>query len=107
MIYRGFIGSIALAAAIGLTVADAVIILGSVDIVLGVMPSHHARAIYTAMLPDLAPSTILVSATKGLEQGSLLRMSEGFTSSMLRQSAQASEWLCLNVSIASGMESLA
>jgi glycerol-3-phosphate dehydrogenase (NAD(P)+) len=46
------------------------------DIVLGVMPSHHARGIYTAMLPHLTPSMILVSATKGLEQGSLLRMSQ-------------------------------
>jgi len=50
--------------------------LKSADIALGVMPSHHARAIYTAMLPHLTPSMILVSATKGLEQGSLLRMSE-------------------------------
>ncbi len=50
--------------------------LAGADIVLGVMPSHHARAIYTAMLPHLTPSMILVSATKGLEQGSLLRMSE-------------------------------
>jgi glycerol-3-phosphate dehydrogenase (NAD(P)+) len=50
--------------------------LGAVDMVLGVMPSHHARSIYTAMLPHLTPSLILVSATKGLEQGSLLRMSE-------------------------------
>jgi glycerol-3-phosphate dehydrogenase (NAD(P)+) len=50
--------------------------LDSAEIVLGVMPSHHARGIYTAMLPDLNPSMILVSATKGLEQASLLRMSE-------------------------------
>ena len=50
--------------------------LEGADIVLGVMPSHHARGIYTAMLPHLTPSMILVSATKGLEQGSLLRMSE-------------------------------
>jgi glycerol-3-phosphate dehydrogenase (NAD(P)+) len=50
--------------------------LAGADIVLGVMPSHHARGIYTAMLPHLTPSAILVSATKGLEQGSLLRMSE-------------------------------
>jgi len=46
------------------------------EIVLGVMPSHHARGIYTAMLPHLTPSMVLVSATKGLEQSSLLRMSE-------------------------------
>jgi glycerol-3-phosphate dehydrogenase (NAD(P)+) len=50
--------------------------LDRAEIVLGVMPSHHARGIYSAMLPHLTPSTILVSATKGLEQGSLLRMSE-------------------------------
>jgi glycerol-3-phosphate dehydrogenase (NAD(P)+) len=50
--------------------------LEGADIVLGVMPSHHARGLYSAMLPHLSPSTILVSATKGLEQGSLLRMSE-------------------------------
>jgi glycerol-3-phosphate dehydrogenase (NAD(P)+) len=52
------------------------IALEGADIVLGVMPSHHARGIYTAMLPDLNASMILVSATKGLEQASLLRMSE-------------------------------
>jgi len=50
--------------------------LDSADIALGVMPSHHARGLYTAMLPHLTPSTILVSATKGLEQGSLLRVSQ-------------------------------
>ena len=50
--------------------------LDGADIVLGVMPSHHARGLYAAMLPHLTPSMILVSATKGLEQGSLLRMSE-------------------------------
>jgi glycerol-3-phosphate dehydrogenase (NAD(P)+) len=50
--------------------------LHGADIVLGVMPSHHARGIYAAMLPHLTASMILVSATKGLEQGSLLRISE-------------------------------
>lgn len=44
--------------------------------VLGVMPSQHARHLYTAMLPYLNPQSILVSATKGLEKGSLLRMSQ-------------------------------
>jgi glycerol-3-phosphate dehydrogenase (NAD(P)+) len=57
-------------------VSDLPTALAGADIVLGVMPSHHARGIYTAMLAHLTPSTILVSATKGLEQGSLLRMSE-------------------------------
>ena len=50
--------------------------LEGVDIVLAVMPSHHARSIYSAIRPHLTPSMILVSATKGLEQGSLLRMSQ-------------------------------
>jgi glycerol-3-phosphate dehydrogenase (NAD(P)+) len=46
------------------------------EIVLGVMPSHHARALYTEMLPHLRPSMILVSASKGIEEGSLMRVSE-------------------------------
>ncbi len=50
--------------------------LAGADIVLGVMPSHHARGLYTAMVPHLTPSMILVSATKGLEQSSLLRISQ-------------------------------
>ncbi len=46
------------------------------DAVLGVVPSHLARELYTQMLPHLRPSMLLVSATKGLEEGSLLRMSQ-------------------------------
>ena len=45
-------------------------------IVLGVMPSHHARRLYSEMRPHLNHSAILVTATKGLERTSLLRMSE-------------------------------
>ncbi len=44
--------------------------------VLGVMPSKFARAVWSRALPHLAPGAQLVSATKGLEQGSLLRVSE-------------------------------
>lgn len=50
--------------------------LAGADVVLGVMPSHHARRLYTEMLPHLSPAMILVSATKGLEGGTLMRMSE-------------------------------
>jgi len=46
------------------------------SIVLGVMPSRHARGLYTRMLPHLDESMIFVSATKGIENGTLLRMSE-------------------------------
>jgi glycerol-3-phosphate dehydrogenase (NAD(P)+) len=58
------------------TTTELTVALDRADIVLGVMPSHHAKGMYTAMLPHLTPSMILVSATKGLEQGSLLRISE-------------------------------
>jgi len=44
--------------------------------VLTVMPSHVVRAVYGRMLPLLEPGTRLVSATKGLEAGSLMRVSE-------------------------------
>jgi len=50
--------------------------LADADIVLGVMPAAHARAVYTAALPFLTPQMIFVSATKGLEQDSFYRMTE-------------------------------
>jgi glycerol-3-phosphate dehydrogenase (NAD(P)+) len=50
--------------------------LKNAGVVLGVMPSHHARDMYSAILPYLAPSMLIVSATKGIEEGSLLRVSE-------------------------------
>jgi len=50
-------------------------ILGA-DVVLGVMPSHHARRVYTELLPHLNASMLFVSATKGLENGTLLRVSD-------------------------------
>jgi glycerol-3-phosphate dehydrogenase (NAD(P)+) len=50
--------------------------LDASDIVLSVMPSHLARGMYQRILPLLHESTLFVSATKGLENGSLLRVSE-------------------------------
>jgi glycerol-3-phosphate dehydrogenase (NAD(P)+) len=46
------------------------------EFVLTVMPSHVCRSLYEQMLPLLRPEMVLVSATKGLEVGSLMRMSE-------------------------------
>lgn len=46
------------------------------NIVLSVMPSHVVREVYAEMNPWLTPTMRLVSATKGLEAGSLLRMSQ-------------------------------
>ncbi len=46
------------------------------SVVLGVMPSRHARGLYKKMLPHIDAAMIFVSATKGIENGTLLRMSE-------------------------------
>lgn len=50
--------------------------LEGAEVVLGVMPSHHARLLYRRMLPHLEPSMRFVSATKGIENGTLMRVSE-------------------------------
>lgn len=50
--------------------------IAGAEIVLSVMPSDHVRSLYGRMLPWLAPEMLFVSATKGIEQGSLKRMSE-------------------------------
>ncbi|HVT91370.1 MAG TPA: NAD(P)H-dependent glycerol-3-phosphate dehydrogenase [Bryobacteraceae bacterium] len=50
--------------------------LEDADVVLGVMPSKYTRAVWSGILPHLRPETRLVSATKGLEGGTLLRASE-------------------------------
>ena len=51
-------------------------VLEGADIVLTVVPSHHCRSVYRSMLPWLHPGMLLVSATKGIETKTLLRMSE-------------------------------
>ncbi len=49
--------------------------LNGAGTVLSVMPSHVVRAVYNRMAPYLSPETCIVSATKGLEAGSLMRVS--------------------------------
>ncbi len=51
-------------------------VLSDAEIVVSVMPSHHTRRVYTQMKPLLRPEMLFVSATKGIENDSLLRMSE-------------------------------
>jgi glycerol-3-phosphate dehydrogenase (NAD(P)+) len=53
--------------------------ISGAEIVLSVMPSHHARRVWTQMKPLLRPDMLLVSATKGIENESLLRMTEVIT----------------------------
>jgi glycerol-3-phosphate dehydrogenase (NAD(P)+) len=50
--------------------------LDGAEIVLSVVPSHLARGIYQKMLPFLNEQMVFVSATKGLENGTLLQISE-------------------------------
>jgi glycerol-3-phosphate dehydrogenase (NAD(P)+) len=50
--------------------------LDGAQYVLTVMPSHVCRLLFKQMLPNLHPDMILVSATKGLEDESLMRMSQ-------------------------------
>lgn len=50
--------------------------LEDASIVLSVVPSQHVRGIFGQMLPYLRPEMHFVSATKGLELGTLLRMTE-------------------------------
>jgi glycerol-3-phosphate dehydrogenase (NAD(P)+) len=45
-------------------------------IVIGAMPSAHAREVYSAAASRIAPHTAVVSATKGLERATHARMSE-------------------------------
>jgi glycerol-3-phosphate dehydrogenase (NAD(P)+) len=52
------------------------------EFVVTAMPSHICRSIYERMLSSLRPDMIFVSAAKGLEVGSLMRMSEVIRSVM-------------------------
>jgi glycerol-3-phosphate dehydrogenase (NAD(P)+) len=50
--------------------------LSSAEIVISVMPSHHCRRVFEQILPFLKEHMIFVSATKGIEDGTHLRMTE-------------------------------
>jgi len=50
--------------------------LRGADVVVSVMPSQHCRRLFEQIRPHLGPETMIVSATKGLEEDSLLRMTE-------------------------------
>lgn len=50
--------------------------LESAEIVVSVMPSHHTRRVFQSMSEFLSSRMLYVSATKGIENDTLLRMSE-------------------------------
>src|SRR5690349_4549704 len=50
--------------------------LSGAEIVVSVMPSHHCRRTFEHMAQWLLPDMLLVSATKGIENDTYLRMTE-------------------------------
>ena len=56
--------------------SDLSIALEGAEIVVSVMPSQHCRALFRRMLAMIPRGALIVSATKGLEENSLLRMTE-------------------------------
>lgn len=50
--------------------------LRNTEIIVSVVPSHHQRHIVEQMAPRLGAGTVFVSASKGVEEGTLMRMSE-------------------------------
>ena len=76
--------------------------LDGAEIVLGVMPSRHARRVYTEALPYLNSSMTFVSATKGIEQGTLLRMSDVLRQVILGQAPALRPVPDLRVAVLSG-----
>lgn len=50
--------------------------LASVEVVFVAVPAKYCRAIYKEMAPFLSSHQVVVSLTKGIEEGSLLRMTE-------------------------------
>jgi len=55
------------------SLADA---LGGAELVVSAIPSHGCRSVIRQAAPSMAPGATIVSATKGLEAGTMLRMSE-------------------------------
>jgi glycerol-3-phosphate dehydrogenase (NAD(P)+) len=53
--------------------------LSGAQIVVSVMPSQHCRHLFAQMRPLIPRQALIVSATKGLEEGSLQRMTEVIT----------------------------
>jgi glycerol-3-phosphate dehydrogenase (NAD(P)+) len=58
--------------------------LSGVEIIVSVMPSHHCRRTFEHMAQWLQPQMLFVSATKGIENDTLLRMTEVIHEVVLR-----------------------
>ena len=63
---------------------DLAAVLDGAQIVVSVMPSQHCRRLFERMRPFIASQALIVSATKGLEETSLQRMTEVITQVLTR-----------------------
>jgi glycerol-3-phosphate dehydrogenase (NAD(P)+) len=61
---------------------DLAVALENAEIVVSVMPSQRCRYLFERMGPNLHTDMLFVSCTKGLEDGTLLRMSEVITDAL-------------------------
>jgi glycerol-3-phosphate dehydrogenase (NAD(P)+) len=71
----GFLPGFSIPPEIAVT-TDPELAIAPAGILVSVMPSHHVRASYERFAPWLRPGQILVSATKGIEDASYLRVSQ-------------------------------
>ena len=51
-------------------------VLDGAELVISAVPSHFCRSVYERLLPFARPEMAFVTATKGIENGSLMRMSQ-------------------------------
>jgi glycerol-3-phosphate dehydrogenase (NAD(P)+) len=70
-----FLPGFAIPAEIAVT-SDASLALADAEVVISAVPSQHIRATFKHLAPRLQPGQILVSATKGIEDETFLRISE-------------------------------
>ena len=70
-----FLPSVKLPGSIRVT-SDLEAALHGAEIIVSVMPSQHCRPLFERIAPLLQSEALVVSCTKGLENGTLLRMSE-------------------------------
>lgn len=59
-------------------------VLEGTEIIVSVMPSQHCRALFVRIRRLIPAQALIVSATKGIEEGSLLRMSEVIADALKR-----------------------
>jgi glycerol-3-phosphate dehydrogenase (NAD(P)+) len=89
----GFLPGFAIPESIAVT-TDPELAIASAEILVSVMPSHHVRASYERFAPHLRAGQILVSGTKGIEDGTWLRVSQIIAEVLARHRSDLSDLAC-------------